>query len=242
MVARYDGHEQVTGPPLPHLFQRTVGIRQEVVSTRLVQILLTATMTRTGLRDLTGQPLHVTPHDFRRMFATEAVTGGLPVHIAAKILGHHHLTTTQAYLAVFQDDLIRTYRGFLDRRRAVRPEAEYRQPTDDEWREFHEHFQLRKLELGTCGRPYGTPCKHEHACIRCPMLNVNPKMLARLAELEEDLHARRTRAETEGWFGEIEGLDLTLRFLADKRQQAIRLGQVTGTVGLGMPGPRPATQ
>jgi site-specific recombinase XerD len=37
------------------------------------------------------------------MFATEAVTGGLPVHIAARILGHKTLTTTQAYLAVFQD-------------------------------------------------------------------------------------------------------------------------------------------
>ncbi|MDG4857752.1 hypothetical protein P8605_06210 [Streptomyces sp. T-3] len=55
------------------------------------------------------------------MFATGAVTGGLPVHIAARILGHKTLTTTQAYLAVFQDDLIRTYRGFLDRRRAARP-------------------------------------------------------------------------------------------------------------------------
>src|SRR5271166_2419009 len=58
-----------------------------------------------------------TPHDFRRMFATEAVIGGLPVHIAARLLGHEDLSTTQAYLAVFQDDLIRTYRAFLDQRR-----------------------------------------------------------------------------------------------------------------------------
>ncbi|MGA4881528.1 hypothetical protein [Streptomyces lydicamycinicus] len=34
------------------------------------------------------------------MFATEAVTGGLPVHIAARMLGHKTLTTNQAYLAV----------------------------------------------------------------------------------------------------------------------------------------------
>jgi hypothetical protein len=26
-----------------------------------------------------------------------------------------------------------------------------------EWQEFQQHFELRKLELGTCGRPYGTP-------------------------------------------------------------------------------------
>lgn len=28
---------------------------------------------------------------------------------------------------------------------------------------------------------------HEHACIRCPMLSINPKMLPRLDELEADL-------------------------------------------------------
>jgi integrase len=35
--------------------------------------------------------LKSTAHDFRRMLATKAVAGGLPVHIAAKILGHRSL-------------------------------------------------------------------------------------------------------------------------------------------------------
>ncbi|MFJ9328981.1 hypothetical protein ACIRPN_16825 [Streptomyces sp. NPDC101230] len=90
---------------------------------------------------------------------------GLPVHIAARILGHKTLTTTQAWLAVFQDDLVRIYRGFLDRRRAERPKEEYREPTAAQWHDFQQHFELRKVSLGTCGRLYGTPCKHEHACL-----------------------------------------------------------------------------
>jgi hypothetical protein len=77
----------------------------------------------------------------------KAVTGGLPVHIAAKILGHHSLATTETYLAVFQDDLIRTYRAFLDKRRPVRPEAEYREPTAGESREFVEHFVLCSCQV-----------------------------------------------------------------------------------------------
>ncbi|MFL6124268.1 tyrosine-type recombinase/integrase [Actinophytocola sp.] len=165
LVARYDYHERVTDPPLPHLFQHKIGWRHQVLSPRKVQQLLNATMERTGLVDAAGEPLRYTPHDFRRIFATEAVTGGLPVHIAARLLGHASLTTTQAYLAVFQDDLVRAYRTFLERRRATRPQAEYREPTEQEWNEFQQHFELRKLELGTCGRPYGTPCKHEHACL-----------------------------------------------------------------------------
>ncbi|MEU4223899.1 hypothetical protein AB0F17_06375 [Nonomuraea sp. NPDC026600] len=75
------------------------------------------------------------------------------------------------------------------------------------------------------------------ACIRCPMLHVDPKMLDRLAEIETDLLSRRARAEAEGWLGELEGLDLTLNFLAGKREEARRLSR-TGPVSLGLLTPR----
>ena len=51
------------------------------------------------------------------------------------------------------------------------------------------------------------------------MLNINPKMLPRLDEIEDDLQARRSRADHEGWLGEVEGLDLTLTFLRQKRER-----------------------
>jgi gamma-glutamylcyclotransferase (GGCT)/AIG2-like uncharacterized protein YtfP len=86
--------------------------------------------------------------------------------------------------------------------------------------EFEEHFDKRRVELGSCGRPYGTPRAHEHACIRCHMLSISPTMLPRLDELEDDLLARRQRALAEGWRAEVEGLDLTLAFLRSKREQA----------------------
>ena len=54
------------------------------------------------------------------------------------------------------------------------------------------------------------------------MLHVNPKMLARLDHLETDLLDRRTRAQTEGWVGEIEGIDMTLTFLRAKRDDTRR--------------------
>ncbi|WP_327328080.1 recombinase [Streptomyces sp. NBC_01210] len=66
------------------------------------------------------------------------------------------------------------------------------------------------------------------------MLSVNPKMLPRLDELEEDLLARRERAVAEDWGGEIDGLDLTLTFLCSKRDQARRFER-SGPVPLGLP-------
>ncbi|HET6357729.1 hypothetical protein [Streptomyces sp.] len=66
------------------------------------------------------------------------------------------------------------------------------------------------------------------------MLSINPKMLPRLGELEEDLLARRERAVAEDWRGEIDGLDLTFTFLRSKGEQARRFEQ-TGPVPLGLP-------
>lgn len=66
---------------------------------------------------------------------------------------------------------------FLARRRELRPADEYIYVTPREWSDFEEHFDKRKVELGSCARPYGTPCQHEHDCVRCPMLHVDPRML-----------------------------------------------------------------
>jgi hypothetical protein len=62
-------------------------------------------------------------------------------------------------------------------------------------------------------------------------------MLPRLDEIEEDLLARRARATRENWLGEIEGIDLTLSFLRQKREETKRLARVA-PVELGMPSPR----
>jgi integrase len=209
-VARWDHHERVWTPPLPYLFQRIRDHRRNVIAPDFVNKLLKAAWNRAGLLGAAGQPIYATAHDFRRMFVTEAVTAGLPIHIAAKLLGHASVNTTQAYHAVFQDDLVRSYRSFLDRRRAMRPTEEYREPTDAEWTEFQQHFHTRKLELGDCGRPYGTPCKHEHACVRCPMLRVDPRLRGRLIDIIYNLNDRVAEAKTNGWLGEVEGLQISL--------------------------------
>lgn len=169
------------------------------------------------------------------MFATEVVNSGLPIHIGAALLGHLNIETTRGYVTIFFDeDVVRHYQRFLERRRQIRPSDEYTKVTEQEWAEFEAHFDKRKVELGGCGRPYGTPCRQEHACIRCPQLNINPKMLPRLEELEIDLLKRRSHAQKEGWLGELEGLDLTLTHLRQKREQTRRIVQ-SGAVSLGIP-------
>lgn len=234
-ISRYDIHEKVWSDPLPFLFQRKHGVRRAVTSFKTINRMIRRRCEELATIHPAFAEARFAPHDFRRLFATELVNNGLPIHIGAALLGHLDTRTTGGYVAVFNEDLVRHYQAYLERRRTQRPADEYRRASDAEWTEFEDHFDKRKVELGTCGRPYGMPCQHEHACIRCPVLHIDPKMLARLDDLETDLVARKERAQTEGWLGEIEGIDLTLSFLRNKRTRAQRL---TAPTHLGLPGMR----
>ena len=228
LTSRYDQAERLHSPFLPFLFQRTWGLRQQILTPLRVKALVDRTVALARLRGSDGRPLRFTPHDFRRIFATEAVATGLPVHIAAKLLGHESLATTQAYVAVYDQDVIDHHRAFIARRRALRPSVEYREPTDAEWEEFLGHFEQRKVELGVCGRAYGTPCQHEHACIRCPMLRPDPNQRGRLTEIIENLDARLAEARDRGWLGEVEGLEASL---AGARQKLAAMHRASASSG-----------
>jgi integrase len=223
LVSRYDRYERTWGPPLPHLFQHVAGRHLRVLSPQRVRDLLDRLAATAGIADVDGTPLRFTPHDFRRVFSTEAVNNGLPIHIAARLLGHLDLNTTQGYVAVYPEEVIRHYRQFIADRRTQRPGEEYREPTDSEWAEFRDHFSLRKVALGTCHRPYGTPCQHEHACVRCPMLRLDPAQVPRLLQIEANTCERLDEARRMQWLGEVAALEESLRHIAGKKQQAERL-------------------
>ena len=132
------------------------------------------------------------------------------MHIAQVIAGHRDIGVTMRYKAVYPDEAITAHLAFLARRRALRPTEEYRQPTDAEWQQFLGHFEPRKVSIGTCGRAFGTPCLHEHSCLRCCMHWPDPAQRQRIAEIRDNLIARIAEAEREGWLGAVEGLHISL--------------------------------
>ena len=79
------------------------------------------------------------------------------------------------------------------------------------------------MALGDCYRLYGTDCPHEHACIRCPMLRMDPKQLPRLVLIEQDTHRFLDEARQKGWEGEVLDLETTLGHSQEKRAQAERI-------------------
>jgi hypothetical protein len=234
-VTSYDSHERTWNPPMPLLFQRRFSIEQRAIPAGTIRDWLDQTLDSTGITDTAGQPLRFTPHDFRRLFITDAVLHGMPPHIAQLVAGHRDINTTMGYKAVYPEEVINGHRAFIARRRAMRPSHEYRVPTEQEWDEFLGHFERRKLALGTCGRSYATPCIHEHACLRCPLLRPDPTERNRLAEIRDNLHARITEARHEGWLGEVEGLQISLQAARQKLDQIDQINDHHRSIPLGMP-------
>ena len=158
-VRRYDRHERkFDDATVPLLFQRRFGVENRPIPYSAVRLFLEKALAAAGITDVTGQPLTMQPHDFRRIFITEAISNGMPPHICQLLAGHQDINVTMGYKAIYPQEAINAHRAFIARRRALRPAEEYRPVTDEEWDEFLGHFARRKVALGDCGRAYGTPC------------------------------------------------------------------------------------
>ena len=101
--------------------------------------------------------------------------------------------------------MIRAYRTYIDKRRSIRPEAEYREPTDEEWA----GSDSTSTNANSSWAPAAGPTEHPantNTCIRCPMLRVDPKQRDRIAEIIANLSDRIKEAELNDWLGEVAGL------------------------------------
>ncbi len=236
LVVSYDKNERLYNPPMPLLFQSRQRLQDRQVSETSLRQYLDAALTATGITDTGGRTMRYTFHDFRRLFITDAIMHGMPPHIAQLVAGHRDINTTMGYKAVYPEEVITGHRAFIARRRAQRPSEEYRSPSDEEWAEFLGHFERRKVAVGDCGRSYQTPCIHEHSCLRCPLLRPDPAERSRLTQIRDNLIDRIAEAETHRWFGEAEGLKVSLAGARDKLAQMDQITDRRATgVYLGIP-------
>jgi integrase len=235
LVVAYDPGERVYNPPMPLLFQYQCQLEDRPVVQTALRKYLDHALTAIGIKDVSGNPMRYTFHDFRRLFITDAIMHGMPPHIAQLVAGHRDINTTMGYKAVYPEEVINGHRAFITRRRGLRPAEEYRTPTDEEWDQFLGHFEHRKVALGDCGRSYNTPCIHEHSCLRCPLLRPDPPQRPRLVQICDNLTARIAEAEQQRWLGEAEGLKVSLVGARAKLAQMDQISTRRSQIGLGLP-------
>ena len=87
LTVSYDVRERIWNPPMPLLFQRSIGSENRAFTPSAIRKLLINALAATGLTGAAGDPLMFSPHDFRRIFVTDAIMSGLPPHIAQVICG-----------------------------------------------------------------------------------------------------------------------------------------------------------
>ena len=117
LVSAYDVFEQTWSAPVPFLFQRRYGSEERPVTRSYIRECMAATSQAAQIT-IAGEPLEWRPHDFRRIFVTDALRSGLPPHIAAKICGH------------YVGDLCQVDHGWLRYRRAAVAGGEVEQLAD----------------------------------------------------------------------------------------------------------------
>lgn len=77
LVRGYDRHERVWNQPMPLLFQRPAAPRHAALDAGTLRRFLNHILVVSGLTDAANTPLTFSPHDFRRLFATDALRSGL---------------------------------------------------------------------------------------------------------------------------------------------------------------------
>lgn len=243
-VPAWDYNEAKELAPMPVLFQRTAGRGLKNNATRFmtrkyVYEVISQVCEYSGITGNDGKPLRFTPHDFRRIFATDALSSGIPPHIIMKLMGHNSLATTEHYMAIFPQDVIRAHRTFVEERRSLRRE-DYRPVEADEWDEFNEHFGKRQIAIGQCVRAFGTDCVHEYACEQCNLARPSEEARPRLLRTHESLLEQLQEAKDRRWRGEIERLTHIITAIEGKIDDLDRAARRIATVMLPTPRLRPS--
>jgi hypothetical protein len=121
-----------------------------------------------GARHADGAALILTPHDCRRVFASEHLNAHTPVHVIQALLGHATIDTVMIYAKRYPDQFITDYR------KAMRglytdvygPNAN-QAPTAAEWAEFTANCSLGDMGTHVCALPTGEHCPRGLVCLGC---------------------------------------------------------------------------
>lgn len=119
-------------------------------------------------RHADGAPLVLTPHDCRRVFASEHLNAHTPVQVIQALLGHATIDTVMIYAKLYPDQFITDYRKAMRGLYTDVYGADANQaPTNAEWAEFTANCSMRDMGTHVCALPTGEHCPRGLVCLGC---------------------------------------------------------------------------
>ena len=163
-------------------------------------------LTTCEVRDEHGQPVQLTPHQWRHTFATRLINRDVPQEVVRVLLDHdsHQMT---AHYARLHDQTIRQH---WERARKVNiggeevvldPEGPLAEAA---WANQRLGRVTQALPNGFCGLPLQQSCPHANACLTCPMFVTTPAFLPQHRHQRQQLLQLVSGAEARGQLRVVE--------------------------------------
>lgn len=216
-------------------FQRRL-IRPGPMSFQSVRQMITRQCDEIGATHPAFAGVTFTPHDFRRLFATDLVNNGVPIHIGAKLLGHLDLATTQGYVAVFEEETVRHYQDFLARRRApYAPATSTARSATRIGQSSRSTSTSARSSSAAAPAPTAPPVSTNMPASAAPCCRSTPRCCAGSSNSRPTSRHDGNEPRPRAGSASRKGIDLTLRLLRQKKSAATRLVESRHARVLGMP-------
>jgi integrase/ferredoxin len=186
----------------PHLFPQLKGNAggQRPLSYSSYRGMLISWLALCEVRDEHGQPVHLTPHQWRHTFACRLINRDVPQEVIRVLLDHQSTQMTAHYARITDQTVRRRWEqatkvNIKGERIDIDPDGPLAQA---QWAKTRYAMATQTLPHGYCGLPVQKSCPHANACLTCPVFLTGPEYLPELRE-----HRGRTltlidRAEEQG--------------------------------------------
>jgi integrase len=136
------------------------------------------------IRDEHGDPVHLTPHQWRHTFACRLINRDVPQEVIRVLLDHESTQMTSHY-ARLSDQTVRrrweqaTKVNINGERVTLDPAGPLAQA---QWAKTRYGLATQTLPHGYCGLPVQKSCPHANACLTCPVFLSGPEFLPELRQ------------------------------------------------------------
>ena len=196
----------------PHLFPQLKGNvgGQRALSYYSYRGMLNSWLALCEVHDEHGEPVHLTPHQWRHTFACRLINRDVPQEVIRVLLDHESTQMTAHYARITDQTVRRRWEqatkvNIQGERIDIDPEGPLAQA---QWAKTRYGMATQTLPHGYCGLPVQKSCPHANACLTCPVFLTGPEFLPELREhrgrtltlidkAEADGHTRVAQMNTE---------------------------------------------
>jgi integrase len=186
----------------PHLFPQIKSNAggQRPLSYYSYRGMLNSWLARCEVHNEHGEPVHLTPHQWRHTFACRLINRDVPQEIIRVLLDHESTQMTAHYARITDQTVRRRWEqatkiNIKGERVDIDPDGPLGQA---QWAKTRYGMATQTLPHGYCGLPVQNSCPHANACLTCPVFLTGPEFLPELREHRGRTLTLIAKAETDG--------------------------------------------